>query len=419
MSPEGQALAVLKCPRCGAAAAVSDEPRTACAYCHAEVEVPEAYRTALLVAAREVQADELTRRAFDTLGKPPSVALRVIDFFTTAGAPVLATVFLTVVGTVHVANWLLDRCTPWFHVNAWDWFANAEQNLLVWGTTFAVLLTLFALGAFGRRHVSSLRGLQRALAARPAARPGGPAQCRQCGAPLTVPSDALGVRCAYCRSDNLLSLPKKWLDRKRGAVASVEREAKAALLDYRAECRRLYLRLAIRLSLIGGLAALVLTSTVREVFAGGGGNFDLRAALRAPRELFDIRAGAALLGTPSDPSATVPVNQCRSQYVLHRDGDLHCFADRCSAGWFVALRAGERLEIVPSARGNAHFVAHYKDRGWTASYGRADYWGEEIASAVLTPERPARFRAPNTSWYRLEVRLQDLTEDVSICAKIE
>ncbi|MET0791189.1 MAG: hypothetical protein ABW061_06670, partial [Polyangiaceae bacterium] len=153
MTSEAQALAVLKCPRCGAALAVADEPHTACAYCRAEVAVPEAYRTALLVAAREVEADELTGRAFATLGQPPSAALRVSDFFTTAGAPVLATVFLTVAGTVHAANWLLDHGTAWFHVNAWDWFANAEQNLLVWGTTFAVLLTLFALGAFGRRRV--------------------------------------------------------------------------------------------------------------------------------------------------------------------------------------------------------------------------------------------------------------------------
>ncbi|MET0794708.1 MAG: hypothetical protein ABW061_24530, partial [Polyangiaceae bacterium] len=185
------------------------------------------------------------------------------------------------------------------------------------------------------------------------------------------------------------------------------------------ENRRLYWRLGVRLMSIGGLAALTLTSTVREVFAGGGGNFDLRAALRAPRELFDIRAGAALLGTPSDPSPTIPVNQCRSRYVLRLDNDLHCFADRCSGGWFVALRAGEWLEVAPSANGSARFVAHYKDRGWTASYGRADYWGEELTSVAVGPDRPARFRAPNTSWYRLGLDLQKPTEDPSICAKIQ
>ena len=419
MSSEAQALAVLKCPRCGAAVAVAHEAQTRCAFCGDQVEIPEAYRAAGLVAQREVEADELTRRAFRTFGRPPSIGLRAIDFLTSGCLQVGVTIFLCVAGTVRAANWLLDQCTPWFHLNAWDWFAPAELNLLVWGTAFAVLLTLFVLGAFGRRRVNSLRALHQALAARPPARPGGPAECRQCGAPLSVPADALGVRCAYCRTDNLLAIPAAWLSKKRRAVAHVVREAKSVLGEYRAENRRLYLRLGLRLGLIGGVAALTMTRTVREVFAGNRGNSDLRAALRAPRELFDIRAGAALLGTPSDPCATVPVNQCRSRYVLHLADDIHCLFERCTGGWFVALRAGELLEVAPSAAGRARLVAHYKDRGWTASYGRAAYWGDELASADVGPGRAARFRAPNTSWYRLELELSPVTEDVSICAKIE
>jgi hypothetical protein len=112
---------------------VSSEPQTKCAYCQAGVEVPEAYRAALLVAVHEVEADALTKRAFATLGKPPSAALRAIDFFTTGLPSALFTVFLTVAGTVHAANWLLDHCTPWFQLNAWDWFAPAELNLSLHG----------------------------------------------------------------------------------------------------------------------------------------------------------------------------------------------------------------------------------------------------------------------------------------------
>ena len=419
MSSEAQALAVLKCPRCGAAVAVAHDARTRCAFCRDEVEIPEAYRAAELVARREVEADDLTRRAFGTLGRPPSLGLRAIDYLTSGCLPALVTIFLCFAGTVRAANYLLDQCTPWFHVNAWDWFAPAELNLLVWGTSFAAVLTVFVLGAFGRRHVSSLRALHQALAARPPARPGGPAECRQCGAPLAIPADALGVRCAYCRCDNLLAIPAAWLSRKRSAVAHVAREAKSVLGEYRAENRRLWLRLALRLGLIGGLAALTLTSTVRQAFAGDRGSFDLRGALAAPRELFDVRAGAALLGTPNDPCATVPVDQCRARYVLHLESDIHCLAEHCTGGWFVALRAGESLEIAPGAPGTARLVAHYEDRGWTASYGRAAYWGEEIAVADVALGRAARFRAPNTSWYRVELELRPVTEDVSICVKIE
>jgi DNA-directed RNA polymerase subunit RPC12/RpoP len=415
---DATSLTILTCPKCGAGVPVANEPRTACAYCREPVEVPDSYREALLVAQGEVQADELTRKAFATLGKPPSWPLRVIDVLTTGGYSIITVVFLSVAGMVNLANWSLDHCASWLHVNAWDWFSPPELNLLVWGPGFAALLALFALGAFGRRKVSELRGLHQALAARPPARPGGPAQCRLCGAPLSVPSDAFGVRCTYCRSDNLVSIPASWLARERGALGSVRREAKNALHAYRAETRRLYLRLALRLGVISSIAALTLTSTVREVFAQHGGNFDLRAALRAPRELFDIQPGAVLLGTPDPPVPTIPVDQCRSQWQLAPDTDLHCLGNDCSAGWFSALRAGEVLEVTLSAAAHASFVAHYKDRGWTASYGRSALWGREIATAVSGPGQPVTFRAPNTSWYRLDFSLQGVTEDVDICAKI-
>jgi hypothetical protein len=80
----------------------------------------------------------------------------------------------------------------------------------------------------------------------------------------------------------------------------------------------------------------------------------------------------------------------------------------------VALRAGEWLDVAPSATGTARLVAHRKDRGWTASYGRADYWGEQLSVADVSPDRTAHLRALNTSWYRLELDLHDVTEEVSI-----
>ena len=412
------ALSTLTCPRCGAGVPVADEACTACAYCREAVPVPDEYREALLLVRREVEADALTRAAFEKLGRAPSWPLRLIDVLTTGGYTIFATVFFLVVGVVHVADWLLDHCLPWLHVNAWDWFTPAELELLVWGFSCALLLALLALGAFGRRRVTELRGLHRALAARPPSRAGGPAECRHCGAPLSVPNDALGVRCAYCRSDNLVSIPSAWLARQRGALGKVTREAKNALFEHRRETRRLYLRLALRLAVVGALAALLLTSSVRQVFAGHADSFDLRAALAGERQLFDIRPGATLLGSPNPVTPTVMVDQCRSLWSLRPNRDLTCLGDECFAGWFIGLRSGEVLQITSSSAGQANLVEHFRDRGWTEAYGRSALWGSEIATRSLLPEQAASFRAPDTSWYRLELSLREGTKDIAICAKI-
>ncbi len=418
MPAASDALTALTCPNCGAKVALDRAAQTPCAYCRELVPVPEAYREALQLAEREVEVDAMTRRAFRSLGKPPSWFLRFIDAMTTGCWAVGAMLFVSFAGAVKLIDWSLDECGPWFHVNAWDWFSYPEQTVIVWGLGFALAMVVFSLGALGRRHVSGLRGLQKALSARPPARKGGPAECRHCGAPLTVPTNALGVRCAYCRTDNLVSIPAPWLERKRGALIQAAREAKILLLEYRVERRKLYFLLGFRLLLIGGLAVLLLEGTVRRVLSGEHGSLDLRSALAAPRELFDVRSGAALVGTASPPLPTVPIDQCRQGYVLHRDDGLYCMDDDCRAGWFVALHAGETVEVQLAAVGTARFVAHSRDRGWTASYGRAEYWGDQIAEQAIGPQRFASFRAPNTSWYRVQFELHGVTGDVDICAKI-
>lgn len=72
------------------------------------------------------------------------------------------------------------------------------------------------------------------MAARPPARAGGPAQCRQCGAPLVVAAGALGARCSYCGTDNLVALPPEWVEqiasesagRHQSVLAALDEEAK-------------------------------------------------------------------------------------------------------------------------------------------------------------------------------------------------
>lgn len=380
--------------------------------------MPPAHREALRLAASEVETDVLTREAFRILGRPPGWPLRALDRVTSGVAGALGMVAFAVWSSVTLINWGLDRGEPWFHVNAWDWLAEDEQLLVVWGLTFSVLLVVYVLGAFGRRRVAELRGLQRALSARPPTRAGGAASCRQCGAPLSVPRRATGVRCAYCRTDNLVKIPADWLERRAGAVAQVAREAKAALGEHYAELRRLRLRLGLRVVVIALLAALLLGSTFGRWLRGETGVFDLRAALRGPRELFDVRAGSALTGAPRPAAPRVPVDQCRSGYVLHAGEDVPCHDGECAAGWFVALHAGESLRLSLGSAGRISFYSHYKNRGWTASYGRAEYWGGRLLEQAADASRAARFVAPSTSWYRVELRQRSVDERLELCAEI-
>src|SRR5207253_1658793 len=79
-------------------------------------------------------------------------------------------------------------------------------------------------GASGRRRLVERGKLQAELAAKPPSRPGGPARCRRCDAPLDVKPGDLGVRCFYCRTDNLVAMPADWIARMKSGTAEIARE---------------------------------------------------------------------------------------------------------------------------------------------------------------------------------------------------
>ena len=132
--------------------AIGREASVRCVFCHEVVPVPAEYREALDVVEREVTADALTAEAFRRLGKPPSVLLRFIDGFS---SNVVGLVFVTGFafrGAVSFFDWILDKSSSWFRVNAWDWLSGPEQTLVVYGSTLLLVAAVYALGAFGRRR---------------------------------------------------------------------------------------------------------------------------------------------------------------------------------------------------------------------------------------------------------------------------
>jgi hypothetical protein len=376
------------------------------------VPIPPTYREALAVVEHEIAADALTREAFRKLGKPPALPLRLMSFFTLGWAALVNFMFLMI--AAKIIDKLFFYVGEWLEVNFYDWFTAQEQILMLWGTAFTIVALGIVLGALGRRRAVGLATLQAALAARPPKRPGGAAECRLCGAPLAIQGNAPGVRCLYCRADNLVALPRAWIERAKKGVEGVIHVATSALELHRRELRKLWLGLSVGLGVVGALALLVIVPIVMGMLRGGESAFDLRRALDRPRELFDVPV--KLVGYNSPPVApSLPVDQCKERYSVPPQS-LDCLRD-CWVGWFVALRAGEVLELAPRASGKMELYEHIAGRDWAKSNTLANRWGLLVSTANFTPEQPGRVRAERTSWHRVKLTVHT-AGPLGLCATL-
>jgi LSD1 subclass zinc finger protein len=411
------ALRVLTCPSCGAAVALERREKTHCVHCKAEVAIPEAHRLALELVEEQVVADQLTQRAFRVLGRPPILPLRAFAFINLA-----FTLFLCC-WYVQAITWVEEKLFGWVevhrHVNLYDWLTDEELWLLRWGALAVVCLVGVVLGALGRRRAVQRAALKAALHARAPAQAGGPALCRECGAPLSVPENSWGVRCAYCRTDNLVAISRAWLDTARRGVKGIAREARDALQQQRA------VTYALRKDLLLNAGAVLLLAAVVEGFwlweraeHPPEVDWNLRAALAGTRRM--IGREFIGIGRPTPVPARIPLDGCQGHWRLPAT-DYGCFAGECWVGWFVALKAGEALMVAPQARGTMTLFKHVKDHIWQFSYGGLAYWGEQVGTAEVTPEAPGRIVAPVTDWYRVkfDLRLEAPEEGLPICAGVQ
>jgi DNA-directed RNA polymerase subunit RPC12/RpoP len=278
----GPSVDVLRCPRCGADVPLGAADEARCVHCGAGVPLPEAHRQ-LQALQREDDATRSRAHAlFASLDSPPWLVTRVIAavfdqpmfvFWIFFGVPVgLASIFAgLVVG---------DR---------------AGSTLLLTAATFGSLFVLTFLprsfGIYANRRTGARRVLLGGLQARPPKSPGGPASCRECGAPLDVHEGALVARCAYCGADNAVRVRTPFLDRTRRAVRTAAHTIdEAAALDQRerAETRGVFLRELLRYGMIIG------------VFAALFGTFmwdDARAQARGDDSAPALGITALVLGT--------------------------------------------------------------------------------------------------------------------------
>ncbi len=409
-------LDVLLCPTCRAPVAISAGATTRCAHCGAEVAIPDAHRQALELAQQQVKADALTQRAFRVLGRPPVLPMRAFSFITAGVTVFLCCFYIQFLSRIE--GWIAGLVESHAQLQPYDWYTPRQLWMVRWGALGVLCLLGVILGALGRRRAVTRAALKAALHARPPARAGGPALCREGGAPLTVPSEAWGVRCAYCSADNLTAIPQEWLATARQRVKSIAKEAREALRQQRNvddHFRRDLLRSA------GLILAAFALAEGWMAYRGRHETLDPDADLPAALEATPRRMIGREINRPGQPPppGRIPLDGCSGAgYRLPRDNYL-CEGHTCRVGWFVALRHGERLALAPRVPGTATLTVHDRDTLFRPEY--RSRWGRDAGSASFDGNHLATLSAPLTAWYRLEltVTLDDPASGLPLCGSVE
>jgi len=384
-------LQPLVCPTCAGAVPLGEGATTRCPYCAAEAPIPPAYlkmrdEDRAQIAARAEAAALIAElaaplpapiRAFALVGKIAGyVALGifvlafVLGFFLAmsegGGGGVLTLIFAVFVALLSVPiawEWALHALADTLHVDVVDRMSGFGAHLLLGVFVVVFFLVPLVLGYYARSIIAARSRLQRMFRSKPPARPGGPATCRHCDAPLDVATGALGARCLYCGTDNLVSLSPDVV--KAAVVASTKSYSAIGEALGEQATARFYLK--ARLKALAVLAVLVAPlvaglGLVTEVVMDEGG---------APGHL--TRAS----GTP----------------MLYGEGKRRAQGD-------VALDcSGDCVFYVPLARGQT-LVAHGGDsrslqRRDIGPWYHLDWWSWTELEAG-----PVR----HTGWYRLVVR---------------
>jgi LSD1 subclass zinc finger protein len=249
----------------------------------------------------------------------------------------------------------------------------------------AVVLLVSVL-LFKLSDVTDALGKQQALLTAPASgQASGARCCRACLAPLDVPLGAIGVRCAYCRADSLVSLPASMhAPPVLGAQPTTLDQAAAAVAAPRPFRPRPLLRAAAGAIVLGLLPIGAAHVTSHQI--GGSWWSEVRGARRAYRVSGEPEVVA--------PGQTTIVPYCTPSGVRRRGQsrpDTEC-------GVQIALRRGEALAVTLSSVSPRTTVSFYElDAGsegdWPVVRSR------EVQQFGGTVDRVETFVAPYGGWF--------------------
>jgi len=413
-------LRPLLCGACGGPVPLGDADRAVCPYCAAPVEIPRELRAVRAANRRSVEDHARVEAAFRRLGSPPGRllhawaglaegALHTLWIASTAFLKlwlkllaflfrcltdiddlrvwlvVLALPLIPVAGLLVVLGTGLHALGPRFGADPIAVLGPAASYALI-GAALCLLLAIpLAVFHFADAFAQVRHRLQASMAARPPFRAGGPALCRRCGAALSVPSGALGVRCDYCQSDNLVALPPAWVAAAKQTEAGQHREILEAVREEQLT------RDAARTRLLQGL---LVSALLVPIFAGLG-------IAACGTGLVPGQIGWSWDSVISDTHEIVP-----AVWPVWKDGSasqpplMHvlsglpfakgiCANGHCELDYDVPLRGGEALVLQTDAAAPDGLVRF--------AVAPSSPWrrGGHLASRSFT--------APYTGWFRLRL----------------
>lgn len=363
----GLAVEPLHCPSCGAAVALGDGQWSHCAYCGAPVAIPANYQ-ALKAEQRRLTAERVAAQtAYDVLARPPPLPIRiwyrasrlVLAPFETriaAGCMLVSLVtLLPLVAGLFGLEIILQALAPTLGIDLIDVYGGATVYGAGAGAAFVLLGVPIILAGSGNQLATARSALQQALAARRPRGPGGPAHCRSCGAPLDVPTGALGVVCPYCKTDNLVSLPAGTTMRT-GKDAKQHRRAAAALAELRELQQQK--RRDMWAKLIGGVVLVGALALLGKVMMGWDYILPPPASFSAT-----FAPARALVGTPR--RVLVPMGRASKPPRTNGDDEWFDYYAGLQRGEYFSIRAvGASSKAGAIISNTSDFYAWHPDAKW-------------------------------------------------------
>jgi LSD1 subclass zinc finger protein len=371
-------MEILTCPACGGQVPLGDGDTLPCPFCHAPVELPPEHRALRDAERKDAAARQEAADLFARYGKKPSPLLRAAAilfhpvFLILDGFFIL--LFVAMMGVIFVGQLL----SPILHDNVWDTLPDAPKGYGMFILAAGSVLAGMVLGIYGRRRILALRSLQAALAARPPSREGGNVMCRECGAPLHVPDGAEGVRCVYCKADNLVDVPQGWIAGIAASGARIGRAIDEADAWLAGERRRLRRSLILQLSIAGAILVGFIGVIAATASPDPGWRADWSHYVLPPRPLVRLRHGVD-----------------KKQLAMGKCERIDTISDECSGGtcrvWlYAALREGEHFSLTGASKVRAVLHSHF-------------WWGKDHEEGFGREVGEAAFTAPWSAWYQLRV----------------
>lgn len=379
----------------------------ACPYCHEAVPLPPAYRALRDAERGEAEGRALAASLYRRIGAPPSWWQRACArafkwWYLVYVYPVLF------IALLFPAEAMTLRANGWLHANLEDVYGSPVveyMGLYVVATGIVVLGALA--GIYGRRTGISTRGLQAALAARPPERAGGPASCRVCGAPLAVGPNDDGVRCPFCRTDNLVRVDPAWIQGVAADASALGKSIEAVLPIFernRRNVRRALVGYGLGLGAAAWLFGYGMYGSAKswEPKDTSLESLDWRRHVAAPERVVVERAKV-----PTRWSYQEKLNLFRVGHagVLFTEKP-ECDERGCELVLLAALRRGERLtltnegsRVVGAARVGHHLLGGTRASDYSAS----------VSDVPFDLTHPLAVDADWDAWYRIDLNFAGAT----------